>query len=78
MKRLLYLLRQPVATIHEALFDPSQPGTNIVFLSNEREHPMMSSAEGQIFSIHESDIHSKISFDDLVEKIFECESTIVI
>ena len=67
-----------MATINEALFDPSQPETNVVLLSNESEHSMMSPVGGQVFSVYDSDIHSKISFDDLVEKIFECESTIVI
>lgn len=67
-----------MATINEALFDPSQPETNIVLLSNKSEHSKMSTVEGRVFSIHESDVYSQISFDDLVEMIFECERTIVI
>ncbi len=80
MKKLLYLLRRPVSSIPEALFLLPDPDADIALLEESlSSFPALSGAE-TIYAVHErmeSPI-PRLSYEELVDKIFSADRVIVI
>jgi hypothetical protein len=77
MKKTLYLLRKPIEQINPALFHPSDSQGDIVLLEQAHgaEFPYTG---GSIFSLSDPQTDHGLTYDGLVEKIFECDHTVVI
>jgi hypothetical protein len=75
MKKTLYLLRKPVNQVDSALFLPEKSQGDVVLLegSGGGRFPYPG---GQIFSL--TDTENALTYDGLVQKIFECDHTVVI
>ena len=77
MKKILYLLRKPIDQIDPALFLPTKSRGDVVLLeeSGSRIFPY---AGGAVFSLTNGEAEHRLTYDDLVKKIFECDHTVVI
>jgi hypothetical protein len=77
MAKTLYLLRRPIDHINSSLFLPSETEGTVVLL----EQGITSSFDhslGEIHRLSETSSESHISYDELIEKIFQHDRTIVI
>ncbi|NOT22345.1 MAG: hypothetical protein HOP22_06415 [Nitrospiraceae bacterium] len=80
MSATLYLLRQPANHLSPSLFRVSDKDMDVVFM----EHPasiILSSMRGAIQTDGEpvaADSQQVLTYDDLVEKIFEADHIIVL
>jgi hypothetical protein len=77
MKKMLYLLRKPVDQIDSAVFLPSESRGDVVLLAGSGAR-MFPYAGGAIFSLDNAETDQSLTYDALVEKIFECDRTMVI
>jgi hypothetical protein len=82
MSKTLYLIRQPIEHIHEAVFVPSETEGDVVLLEDSGLSPFPHQ-KGNVFSVGESQGQDAsgiraISYDELIEKIFQSDRTIVI
>ena len=76
MKRTLYLLRKPADQVNPALFHPSESQGDVVLLEENRR--MFAYAGGTVFTLADDSADRALTYDDLVKKIFEYDSTVVI
>ncbi|HEU4502277.1 MAG TPA: hypothetical protein VFR82_11555 [Nitrospira sp.] len=76
MKNTLYLLRKPVDRVDPALFIASHSKGDVVLLDTALVSFPHSS--GTVFSLGTQDGERTISYDVLVQKIFESDAAIVI
>lgn len=77
MKKILYLLRQPVDRIDPSLFLPSESHGDVVLLHQNAIVPFPYEG-GTVFSVSSTESQTGLSYDDLVKKIFQSDRTIVI
>lgn len=77
MSKTLYLLRQPVEQVNRAMFLSSETEGDVV-LFGEAASSELSHSKGQVFSVEKNGRHPHISYDDLIEKLFQTEHAIVI
>lgn len=77
MKKTLYLLRKPINQIDPALFHPAQSQGDVVLLEEDGAD-VFPYAGGKIFSLMSRHTDRELTYDGLVEKIFECDYTVVI
>lgn len=77
MAKTLYLLRRSVDTIDPSLFVPSESRGDIVLL----EHGLasvLSHDEGEVLYLSDEPSRDRISYDDLIERLFQNDRTVVI
>jgi regulator of RNase E activity RraA len=77
MKKILYLLRKPLDQINPALFLASESQGDVVLLDGTGD-PTFSYAGGTVFTLDCGDANHRLTYDDLVKKIFNYEHTVVI
>jgi hypothetical protein len=77
VKKTLFLLCQPVDRIDPSLFLPLESQGDVVLLDHDIKTPF-SYKGGTVFVLQNRDGQDGLSYDDLVEKIFQNDSTIVI
>ena len=77
MNTTLYLLRQPVERVNHAVFLPSESEGDVVLLE-EAGSSVFSHSKGEVFSLEENSRHSVLSYDNLIQKIFEVDHVIVV
>jgi hypothetical protein len=77
MSKTLYLLRQPVEQVNRAMFLSSETDGDVV-LFGEAASSELSLSQGHVFSIEKNGRHPLISYDSLIEKLFQSEHVIVI
>jgi hypothetical protein len=77
MSKTLYLLRQPVEQVNRAVFLSSETEGDVV-LFGEADSSELSHSKCHVFSLEKNGRHPRISYDDLIEKLFESEHVIVI
>jgi hypothetical protein len=73
----LYLLRQPIEQVNGAVFLPSESEGDVVLLE-EAGSSVVSHSKGEVFSLVENSRHSFLSYDDLIQKIFQADHVIVV
>ena len=82
MSKMLYLLRQPIERIHRAVFVPSETEGDVVLLEDSGSSAF-SHRGGNVFSLTGKAGQSigqgqTLSYDALIEKIFQSDRTIVV
>ena len=77
MKKTLYMLRKPLEQIDPAVFLPEQSKGDVVLLDGSGGQ-MFPYAGGSVFSLTDGEAHHGLTYDGLVQKIFECDHTIVL
>ena len=77
MNTTLYLLRQPIEQVNQAVFLPSEAHGDVVLLE-EGASSVLSHSKGKVFSLMAKSRHPLLSYDDLIDKIFEVDHVIVI
>lgn len=77
MNTTLYLLRQPIERVNQAVFLPSESEGDVVLLE-EAVTSVLSHSKGKVFSLVENSRHPFLSYDDLVQKIFQVDHVIVV
>jgi hypothetical protein len=80
MSATLYLLRQQPNRISPSLFQPGDTDMDIVFI--EKAAAMIPpSTKGAVISVERvevDEVHSTLTYDDLVEKIFSSDRIVVL
>jgi hypothetical protein len=77
MNTTLYLLRQSIEHVNQAVFLPSETEGDVVLLE-EGGSSVLSHSKGKVFSLAENSRHSFLSYDDLIDKIFQVDHVIVV
>jgi hypothetical protein len=77
MKKTLYVLRKPFDQINPAVFLPSESQGDVVLVDGTAGRKF-SYAGGTVFTLHGGEADQVLTYDDLVNKIFECDHTVVI
>jgi len=77
MNTTLYLLRQSIEHVNQAVFLPSETEGDVVLLE-EGSSSVLSHSRGEVFSLAENSRHSFLSYDDLIDKIFQVDHVIVV
>lgn len=77
MSRTLYLLRRPIEEVNQAVFLPAETKGDVVLLEHGGSSRFVHDG-GTVFSLTDTTHHQRISYDDLIEKIFQNDHTIVI
>jgi hypothetical protein len=77
VKKTLYLLRKPLDQINPAVFLSSESQGDVVLLeeSGGRIFPYTG---GAVYSMTDDGVDNALTYDELVNKIFECDHTVVI
>jgi hypothetical protein len=77
MKKTLYLLRKPLDQVNSAVFLPSESQGDVVLLEGSGGG-MFPYAGGVVYSLIGESIDNALTYDELVQKIFECDHTVVV
>jgi hypothetical protein len=77
MSKTLYLIRRPIEQVDQAVFFPADTIGDVVLLENGGSSRLVHDG-GTVFSLTDNAHHVRISYDDLIEKIFQTDHTIVI
>lgn len=77
MNTTLYLLRRPIERVNQAVFLPSETEGDAVLLE-EAGSSVLAHSKGKVFSLAENSRHSFLSYDDLIQKIFQVDHVIVV
>jgi hypothetical protein len=77
VKKTLYLFRKPLDQINSAVFLPSDSQGDVVFLEGSGGG-MFPYAGGVVYSLTDDRVEHVLTYDELVNKIFECDHTVVV
>jgi hypothetical protein len=77
MKKTLYLLRKPFDQINPSIFLPTESQGDVVLLGDAGGQTF-SYAGGTIIQLRDGQAGNGITYDDLVQKIFAADHTVII
>ncbi|HLZ32851.1 MAG TPA: hypothetical protein VKP13_02455 [Nitrospira sp.] len=77
MSRTLYLLRRPIEQVDQAVFLPGDTKGDVVLLEDGGSS-MLAHDGGDVFSLTGKAPYPQISYEELIEKIFQYDHAIVI
>ncbi len=77
MNKTLYLIRKPVDRINPAMFVPSETEGDVVLLEEGGSFRLVHRG-GAVFSLSEHAPHPRMTYDELVEMIFQSDRAMVI